>query len=187
MEKPELRQNMRWLLARFGDNEQAAASEAIVRHIHSSPIWQQSSFILLYAPLPEEPDISPLFQMALAAGKRVFYPKISGSDIHVHEVTEPGQFKTGAFGVNEPDETKCRRAALSEPDLAIVPGLAFDLRGGRLGRGRGYYDRFLMGFSGRAAGCFFNIQKVDAVPLEAQDQLLRLLVTEDGWHVVPTG
>ena len=182
MQKPELRQCMRQRLAQMEAERYGEASAAIVQHIIDSDFWKQSAGVLLYSPLPMEPQITPLFFQARTDGKRIFYPKVAGVQLELYELTDPGQLKLGSFGVMEPDETQCRRVESTAVDMTLVPGLAFDMQGVRLGRGQGYYDRFLAEFHGAAVGCFFSIQEVEEVPLEPHDQILRSMVTEKGLY-----
>ena len=86
----------------------------------------------------------------------------------------------GYYGIPEPDPRKSLRVDAAEIDAAIIPGSVFDIHGGRLGYGGGYYDRFLVGEAPQAKriGFAFEMQLVDRVPLEPHDQPLDILVTE---------
>jgi 5-formyltetrahydrofolate cyclo-ligase len=86
----------------------------------------------------------------------------------------------GAFQVREP-VAGCPVVAMNRLDLALVPGLAFDARGHRLGRGKGFYDRLLAGFPGRTVGVAFDFQVVAQVPVEPHDIALNAVVTPTRW------
>ncbi len=101
-------------------------------------------------------------------------------------MTEPEtELVAGVWGIREPDPARCAPMATDEPDLVLVPGVAFDIRGGRIGYGAAYYDRLL----GRCppgtplVAAAFEVQIVDAVPMEPHDRRVDRIVTEQ--HVYP--
>ena len=83
---------------------------------------------------------------------------------------------SGQFGIREPSPA-CVEIPLNDLDLVLVPGVAFDLRGNRLGRGKGYYDRLLESFNGHKIGIAFDEQVVDAVPVENLDVRMNAILT----------
>ncbi len=88
--------------------------------------------------------------------------------------------RTGRFGIREPVD-RCTHLGLNRLDLILVPGVAFDLNGRRVGRGKGYYDRLLRLASGRKCGVGFDEQLVSEVPVEAHDILLNCILTPTRW------
>ncbi|MDR1303839.1 MAG: 5-formyltetrahydrofolate cyclo-ligase [Verrucomicrobiales bacterium] len=176
-QKQALRRELREKLRLVSDDERAAASRRIVAKIFSLPAWRAARTVLLFAPLTVEPDISPLLMTARAAGKRVFYPRVTGSDLEICEVRGPEDVRAGAFGVLEP--VTVAASPLTVPDLALVPGLGFDADGHRLGRGRGYYDRFLSTTRTLTVGVGFHCQRVEKIPAEPHDVRLDMVVTEE--------
>ncbi len=138
---------------------------------------------MLYAPLPSEPDISPLLTDALAAGKLLALPRFNPATnaYEAVQVTDLAHdLALGPFQVREP-VASCPVVPLNRLDLALVPGLGFDARGRRLGRGKGHYDRLLAGFTGMKIGVAFDFQIVDEVPCEAHDIALDAVVTPTRW------
>lgn len=121
---------------------------------------------MLYYPLWDEVDCRELMDRALAAGKRVILPTVAGDDIVPVEVTRETVWRVGEFGILEPVAERYE----GEVDVVVVPGMAFDAEGNRLGRGKGYYDRFLSRHP-RAyrIGLCFDFQLIERVPTEPFD------------------
>ena len=132
-------------------------------------LLSESRVVLAYWPLPDEPDIRPLTDALVAAGKTVLLPKVTGHDaMELRRYTTQSDLRPGAFHIMEPSGAPF--TALSQIDTALIPGVAFDAAGRRLGRGRGYYDRFLAVTPQiRKIGVCFPFQRVPEVPAEAHD------------------
>ena len=183
--KPTLRARLRAELKAHSSASAASASAALCVRVRASPLWQTARAVLLFFPLPSEPDISPLLDEALASGKLLALPRFNATT----NAYEPVQVRdlardlvTGPFGVREPT-ADCPLVTMNRLDLALVPGLAFDARGDRLGRGKGHYDRLLAGFPGRTVGVTFDFQVVAQVPVEPNDIVLDAVVTPTRWLV----
>ena len=167
--------------------QHAEASLVIGEEAAALPAFRNATIVALFAPLPTEPDIHPLFEEAWAQKKRVVLPRMfrEGDVPHLdwHAVTTWNEMiEPGPFGLREPDHLRCPRVAIAELDCVFVPGLAFDKTGLRLGRGGGYYDSFLAGAPKKLSrfGLFFSCQRVEKLPREPHDQALPAVVTEDG-------
>jgi 5-formyltetrahydrofolate cyclo-ligase len=161
----------------------AAASRAIAARLATTDAWQAARTVVLHAGLGAEVDTAELVRLAETAGKRLAWPRLAAGremDFATCRATElvPGP----ARALQPPAEAP--RVALSEVDLVVVPGVAFDARGGRLGRGRGHYDATLARLPARAwkVGLAFDAQLVDAVPAEPHDTPLDAVVTETRLH-----
>jgi 5,10-methenyltetrahydrofolate synthetase len=143
-------------------------SAEIVEKLTSS-ILPHTSTILCYWPLPDEPDIRQLINTLVNEGKTVLLPKVTGDEtMTIHRYTSPGDMAEGAFHIMEP--TTAAFTDLAQIDTVLVPGVAFDAAGHRLGRGRGYYDRFLATCPQvRKVGICFPFQRVAEVPFEGHD------------------
>lgn len=134
---------------------------------------------MFFAPLPDELDLWPSLEEALAEGKAValpcfdadnqFYSPRRVTNLHVELVS-------GRFGIREP-AGHCIEIPLDDLDLVLVPGVAFDLRGHRLGRGKGFYDRLLANFAGKKIGIAFEEQMVEAIPADKQDVRMNFVLT----------
>jgi len=185
--KEKLRCEMRTRLRGMSPALHAEASLVICQMAANLPAFLKSRRVALFAPLPSEPDVHPLIEEAWAQAKRVVLPLMiqhgSTPELDWHEVTSwDDVVLPGPFGLREPDPLRCRRVPLAELDCVFMPGVAFDAEGFRLGRGGGFYDRFLSLTPPTlpCIGLMFSLQKVPAVPREPHDQALRRVITEDG-------
>ena len=164
------------------------ASVDLCARVKASSAWQSARAVLLFFPLASEPDISPLLADALAAGKLLALPRFNAATngyeaVRVCDLAR--ELVVGPFQVREP-VAACPVVELKRLDLALVPGLGFDARGYRLGRGKGHYDRLLAGFTGMKIGVAFDFQIVAEVPCEPHDVALDAVVTPTRWIVAKT-
>ncbi|SRR5581483_5533899 len=185
-EKARLRARIREELKAMSSEERAAASLQACARLEQQEVWRKAGSILFYAPLPEEPDIWQLLVDTLAAGKTAALPRfVPEHQVYVACAVQDIErdVRTGQFGIREPHES-CVRISLNRLDLMLVPGVAFDLDGRRLGRGKGFYDRLLAAFHGPACGVAFDQQIVRRVPVEPHDAHLTCILTPTRWHSV---
>ncbi len=188
--KDELRRKMRALLAAVTPQQHAAWSQRIVAGLTAEDGWLGASGVVaLFGGLQTEPDLLALMPWLQARGVRVAFFAI-GSDgaMHPHPVRDASDLIPGPFGVLEPDVAKCPRVEDSAIKIVLLPGLAFSVGdGARLGRGKGYYDRFLTRLppDARIIGIGFSVQMLVGVPHEPHDILVQWMVSEDGWRAVP--
>lgn len=169
MNKQELRARMRQLKKEMTAEQRLQWSSSACDRIVRLPQWREARVVMLYSALPDEVDVSALIKQAWQEGKHVLLPKVTGdAEMEVQTVGPDTPFTAGAFGISEPMGVKFQD--FSAIDLAIVPGMAFDVRGNRLGRGKGYYDRFLP-LLARAyrLGVCFPFQYLEEVPAESTD------------------
>lgn len=168
--KKELRERILALLRRQGEKERRTKSAAILRRLFQRPEFERASLVLFYASFDGEVDTFEMMRRAQKLGKRIALPYV----VRKHTTMIPvivesldKDLETGPYGIRQPKEpTGDRRADLSEIDLVIVPGVAFDRHNNRLGRGLGYYDRFLqkMPSCTPSIGLAFDFQIVDHLP-----------------------
>jgi len=154
--------------------------------MQTQPIWSRATSVLCFAPLPGEPDITLLIDDALHANKTVALPRYDASskDFVAAKISARSQCISGAFDALEPD-AGCPVIPLNQLDLALVPGVAYDFTGRRLGRGKGFYDRLLAGVRGHKCGVAFDAQIIAAVPEEPHDMRVNSILTPTRWHLCP--
>ena len=176
--KRELRSRMRSVRAVLPASAREARSLAAAQRIRELAEYAGAQTLVAFSAIHKEIDPAPLLSEAHAHGKRVGLPRVVGEDLALHLVTPNAALEQGAFGVMEP-------AASSPPiepeevDLVIVPGLAFDVRGHRLGYGRAFYDRLLPTMT-RAfrLGLAYDFQVVMELPDDAHDVPMHAVVTD---------
>lgn len=170
--------------------DRAAASSAVVERITGSGWWQGASCVLIFAGDDTEPNIDRLIEIGERQGKRMSCPAIdwTSKSMHPKRVRSTSDLTMGRHGIRVPGES-CEPIDPDRVELVLVPGVAFDGHGGRLGRGGGFYDRFLAAWRARpaaegggrlAVGVGFAAQVVGRVPTEGHDQRLDGLVTDAG-------
>lgn len=145
--------------------------------------WQQARAILLYAPLPDELDVSPLWRDAAADGKIIALPRFNpekGAYVPRQLLHKDEPLARGKFGILEPGAGS-PELELNQLDLVLVPGVAFDVSGRRLGRGHGYYDRLLANLAAIKCGVAFDPQITAELPAEPHDVRLDCILTPTRW------
>lgn len=184
--KATLRDRMRHSLAALDPDRRHSGSARIVQRLEGADAWPQARAILGFVPLPTEPDLLPALLRAVQAGRTVALPRWNPLTriYEPAELTRTTPLVSGPFRVPEPDPA-APAIPLEQLDLILVPGLAFDRSGRRLGRGKGHFDRLLARApTARWWGVCFDVQIVDEVPAADHDAIVHLLVTPDLWWPV---
>lgn len=153
-------------------------SQQAQRQLIGSEYFIRAETLALYSPINDEVATAQIFAAARELNKRLCYSRVVGDELEFIEVCAVNELVPGAFGVAEPVTGK--KISIAELDLVVVPGVAFDLRGHRLGYGRGFYDRQLTGKAAAtvAVGLCFEIQLCELLPTEVHDQALDYIATE---------
>jgi 5-formyltetrahydrofolate cyclo-ligase len=175
--KAALRTHARRVLADLSDEVRTAASAQICRRIEALSEWTPARTVGFYAAQPSEPDLAALLA---APGKIPCFPRVSGDLLEFHRCHSKDLLRPGPWKLLEPDPDYCPVIPPSEIDLLLIPGLAFTRAGGRLGRGGGFYDRYLARVHPHAVklAICFHAQLIPAMPLEIHDHAVDLVVTE---------
>jgi len=180
--KQELRQ---LILDRIKEQKEGVAlskGRVIFAKVTALPVFQSAGTILFYASFRGEVDTYALMREAMRLNKRVALPLIRKEDQRIvpMQIKTLSELKPGLHGIMTPADVPQDRLDVAELDLVVVPGVAFDRRHNRLGRGKGYYDRFLSGLPAATPtlGLAYDLQVVDAIPgLEVHDRPVTYLVT----------
>lgn len=178
MTKKELRAAMRRKNLGITPSERAVASGRIFARAELSEAFGRARTVGVFCSLADEPETAEVFVRWSAAGKRLALPRVEG-DVMRFFVYDPRTMRPGAFGIAEPGP----EARLCEPrelDLVIVPGTAFTAAGARMGRGRGYYDKYLAQPEVHAVkiGVCYAHQLVGVLPSEPHDVAMDCVITD---------
>lgn len=189
--KRALRAELRAKVAAMTDAERAGASARVRANLAACDAWALARVVMLYAADASEPDLDELIALGEGQGKAVCVPRVDWDEKTMTPVCvrEAGCLSPGAHGLRVPP----RDAEAMPPDevgLIVAPGVGFDRAGGRVGRGGGFYDRFLAARSGNATmavmrpvaivGACFSCQVVGRVPGWTHDRRMDGLVTDAG-------
>lgn len=181
--KRRLRAELRARLAAVGPDEADLAGRAALVHLEADAVWRGARRIGLFASADGEPATRAIFEAALTAGLDVLMPRcLDVTEMVFAPVSDWDALEPGRYGLREPAAPAVHD--VWEPgDLVLVPGLGFDERGGRLGRGAGHFDRFFA-TTGHGApwllGFGFALQLEREIPMEGHDRRLDGVLTERG-------
>jgi len=182
--KAEVRAAMRARLRILSVEEWKRQSALVADRIRSLREWDSARWVGGYVPMRDEPDLVPLMREAVASGRRVAVPAFdeNSGEYGFREVRDwERDLVPGKYGIGEPGAA-CAAVPVTWLDFVLVPGLAFDVRGGRLGRGKGFYDRLLASVVEATCGVGSDEQLLSDVPVEAHDIRLNLVTVPGGLH-----
>src|SRR5450759_4153085 len=182
-QKATQRRSIRAVLQGISPDARALASSQICARLKEQSVWKNAKSVLFFAPLPEEPDIWPMVSEALALGKAVTLPRFlprTQTYIACRVLNSQVDVEIGKFGIREPS-ARCAEVSLNQLDFILVPVVAFDLNGRRLGRGKGFYDRLLAQVRGVTCGVAFEQQIAGEVPAGRHDVGLNCILTPTRW------
>jgi 5-formyltetrahydrofolate cyclo-ligase len=185
--KAALRKKMLAARAALTQEDVRTRSFAIQKHILADEAWLRASSVALYAAVKQEAQTWRLLEQAWRSGRQVYLPRVgpnAGGALTFARCASKGHLISGAFGIPEPDPLTCPACDFTLenafPDLLIVPGVAFDRSGHRLGMGGGYYDRFLSAAKTLSIGLAYGFQLLEAIPAERWDKNVNAVCTEQG-------
>ncbi len=188
--KRKLRQEFLKKRNNLSRDEIKSKSEKIEKKLFALPEFQRAKTVMFYVSFRSEVKTEKMIRNALNLKKRIAVPVVDGEKIVVSEIKNlKEELIEGSFGIREPKKEFRRRMNQKKIDLVVVPGVVFDKRGGRLGYGRGYYDRFLRSKSIRSRmnrshqcaliGFAFDLQIARKIPLVEKDMKVDKIVTEN--------
>lgn len=180
-EKSALRSKYKKLRAEIPTDIKKEADRAICEKIASLPSFALADTVLMYFPVGSEVDVTPIARMALAMNKKIAYPICDtvSCTMTFRYVSKLSELRCGSYNIKEPPQSaESITDKSAENLLCIVPALAFDARGFRLGYGKGYYDKFLEGFGGASVGVVYELNLTDKLPSDSFDIPVRIIITE---------
>lgn len=188
-EKNRLREKYKAVRRGYSDEEKKKLDLSILKRVTGLYQYRDAATVLTYVSKDIETDTIGLIERAWSDGKRVAVPKcIDGTRLmRFYYITDLSQLEKSSFGVLEPKTDLCEAmSAPPENSLCIVPGMAFDCDGYRLGYGKGYYDRFLSGFHGVTAGICYSDCIRWKLPRGRFDRPVDILVTDKFFRKIKT-
>jgi 5-formyltetrahydrofolate cyclo-ligase len=177
--KKDLRIEIRARVHAIAAEQRLRDSNLACALLRQQNIWAASKSVMFYVALLDELDFAPLVDEALALGKTVALPKfVEATQTYIPFKISHSQkdCAVGKYGISEPVAT-CAEFPANRLDLIVVPGVAFDVTGHRLGRGQGHYDRLLANVVGIKCGVAFDEQLVQRIPAEAHDIRMNCVLT----------
>lgn len=180
-DKSAVRELLKARLRALDPQDRSKASAVITRQVLVLPEYQQARTVMLFVSMASEVDTSAIAADAWQRGKRVLVPvaKMADHSMHAVEIRSLAEAKRRtSVGVMEPEPGT--PVDSGEIDLVLVPGLGFGPSGERIGRGAGFYDRFLADPRMKAITCGlgFEVQVIEGIPMSPRDMALDMLVTE---------
>lgn len=167
------RRKSRHLLREMNPRDQILKSHDIFEKLSKSPCFKRAKNIFCFIGLLGEVNTLPAIEKMILEGKKVFVPKVNFrlKTMDIYQLRYPRrELAQGPYGIWEPDPKKCPKGRSQDLDLLLIPGLAFDRKGRRLGRGEGYFDRFLNQTKKVwKIGLAYQEQILPEVPVEAHD------------------
>ena len=178
-DKKALRSTLLAARAALSHDTKQQLDEALCRAIATNKRFLTADALLAYLPIRGEPDLTALFDIAIARGIKVFLPRCEDGGMRFLQYTAKNALTPDRFGILSP-APDAEEAAPTAQTLCIVPGLAAGKDGSRLGYGGGFYDRFLPTFKGTALFAVYEQFLFDTLPHEAHDYPLAHIITEKG-------
>lgn len=179
--KSELRKYIRQLKTLLTPAEKQRQANSVFHDIECLKQFKDAKVVLLYHSLPDElPTHSIIDQWSNT--KTVLLPRVDGEYLRLYRYS-PTLMVHGSYNISEPSMS-CQEYSIGDVDLAIIPAMAFDRKGHRLGRGKGFYDRLLATSSVMKIGVAFNSQIVRNVPADAFDISMNMVITDKSLFIV---
>ena len=178
--KKELRQRFRNIRLSISEGEKSELDRSVAENFLALAQYGEAEVLLVYISKDIEVGTELIIDQALRDGKKVAAPKcdIKTNEMEFYIISSRDDLAEGYYGLMEPDPDKCPEVEDFSGALCIVPALAYDRKGFRLGFGKGYYDRFLARFGGVSAGLCYESCVCGELPRGEFDRRVNILVTE---------
>lgn len=180
MEKSEIRRKVKHLRVMLSDLEKRSAAEEVFARLEKTAAFLLADRILMYHSLPDE-LFTHDFLRKWGGRKHFYLPRVNGVNLEILPYEE-SRLELGSFHIEEP--TGNDTVDPSEIELVVVPAVAYDRRGNRLGRGKGFYDRLLQNTRATKIGVGYNFQLVDELPVEPHDVGVDIIITQNATIVI---
>lgn len=173
MTKKEIRASIKLNKSQYSKIDLINMSVPVIERLEQTFEFQKARCILMYHSLPDEVFTHEAIDR-WSNQKNIILPVVCGDDLELRRYTRLEEMHTGSYGILEPDNNII--TDYSEIDLAVIPGVAFDMSFNRLGRGKGYYDRLLPKLNCPKFGICFKFQIIESIPAEPHDILMDRII-----------
>ena len=179
-EKTSLRKKVIAQMKALGRDEKLTVEEKLMEELFRSELWAEANTIGITISMDFEWDTRPIIIAAWEAGKKIAVPKCrpGNREMDFYEIGSFSHLEVSSFGLEEPSTANCEHTKKEDIDLMVVPGVAFDRRGYRIGFGGGYYDRYLADFQGASLSLCSSFQLYDELPAEPYDVPVDRLIVQ---------
>lgn len=182
--KSEIRANISKILDSLSEDDISEKTKNIENRLFDFANFLESKVVLLYINRPNEVNTSRIIKRTYKQNKIVGLPSFDTDkyEMTIYKVDNPDtDLALGWRGILEPDPSRCKHIPIDFIDIAIIPGLAFDEKGGRIGSGEGYYDRLIpkLPVTTRKVSLSLESQVIQQVPMENNDRHVDIIITED--------
>ncbi|MBN1898088.1 MAG: 5-formyltetrahydrofolate cyclo-ligase [Spirochaetes bacterium] len=179
-QKQLLRKEIKVRMEKLSKRERIEKEHQIYRNLFAMAKFKKSVHILSYVSFKNEVDTKYIIQRSIEEGKKVYVPRVDEdtNELKICALSSFKELKKGYRGIPEPINEPVEKEKF---DLILVPGLAFDPNGFRLGRGEGYFDKYLDKVKGFKVGLGFFLQIVEKIPVEGHDIKMNMIITEKGF------
>ena len=174
MEKSEIRRKIKNLRMMLSEMEKASAAEEVFAQLEKTAAFMMADNILMYHSLPDELQ-TVKFLRKWRDRKRFFLPRVNGVNLDILPYEET-RLELGSFHIEEP--TGEDTVDVDDIELMVIPAVAFDRKGNRLGRGKGFYDRLLSTSRATKIGVGYEFQLFDSIPSEPHDVAMDMVITQ---------
>ncbi len=180
--KQQIRDQITRKLEKISGQQKQAKIQDIESRLFDFANFLEAKIVLLYTPSAGEVDTRHIIRRTFDYNKLVVLPAfdLQQGEVTLMKVDDPADLVPGPRGNLEPDPRRCKKVPLECIDIAIIPGLAMDEKGGRIGSGKGFYDRLIprLPVTSRKVGLVFEDQIVSQVPMESHDKYVDIIITE---------
>lgn len=180
MDKNEIRRKIKAMRSMLLDSEKETAADEVFARLEQTAAFLLSDNILMYHSLPDELS-THRFLKKWGATKHFFLPRVNGVNLDILPYDE-SRLELGAFHIEEP--TGSNTVSPEEIELVVVPAVAYDRKGNRLGRGKGFYDRLLASTRAVKVGVGYEFQLVDQLPVEPHDVSMDMVITQNSCYIL---
>lgn len=174
MEKSDIRRKIKNLRMMLSEMEKASAAEEVFSQLEKTAAFMMADTVLMYHSLPDELS-THRFLKKWHDRKRFFLPRVNGVNLEILPYEET-RLELGSFQIEEPIGNDT--ADVDDIELMVIPAVAFDRKGNRLGRGKGFYDRLLANSKATKIGVGYEFQLLDSIPVEPHDVTMDMVITQ---------